>query len=47
VTVSQWLRPLLPKRYRVVPAERIAFHLLQAALTARPGVQVLMSEDIA
>ncbi len=46
VTVSQWLRPLLPKRYRVVPAERIAFHLLQAALTARPGVQVLMSEDI-
>jgi uncharacterized protein YbjT (DUF2867 family) len=47
VTVSQWLRPLLPKRYRVVPAERIAFHLLQAALTAWPGVQVLMSEDIA
>ncbi|MFT5933896.1 MAG: hypothetical protein ACI9M6_000943 [Hydrogenophaga sp.] len=47
VPVSQWLRPLLPKRYRVVPAERIAFHLLQAALTARPGVQVLMSEDIA
>ena len=47
VTVSQWLRPLLPKRYRVVPAERIAFHLLQAALAARPGVQVVMSEDIA
>jgi uncharacterized protein YbjT (DUF2867 family) len=46
VTVSQWLRPLLPKRYRVVPAERIAFHLMQAALTARLGVQVLMSEDI-
>jgi uncharacterized protein YbjT (DUF2867 family) len=46
VTVSQWLRPLLPKRYRVVPAERIAFHLLQAALTAWPSVQVLMSEDI-
>ncbi len=46
VTVSQWLRPLLPKRYRVVPAERIAFHLLQAALAARPGVTVVMSEDI-
>jgi uncharacterized protein YbjT (DUF2867 family) len=46
VTVSQWLRPLLPKRYRVVPAERIAFHLLQAALAARPGVRVVMSEDI-
>ena len=46
VTVSQWLRPLLPARYRVVPAERIAFHLLQAALAARPGARVLMSEQI-
>lgn len=46
VTVSQWLRPLLPKRYRVVPAERIAFHLLEAALAVRPGVTVVMSEDI-
>ena len=47
VTVSQWLSPLLPARYRVVPAERIAHHLLQAALGAKPGVQVVMSEDIA
>ena len=46
VKLSQWLRPWLPRRYRVVPAERIAFHLLQAALTARPGVQVLMSEQL-
>lgn len=46
VTVSQWLSPLLPARYRVVPAERIAHHLLQAALGAKPGVQVVMSEDI-
>jgi uncharacterized protein YbjT (DUF2867 family) len=46
VTVSQWLRPLLPKRYRVVPAERIAFHLLEAALAVRRGVTVVMSEDI-
>jgi uncharacterized protein YbjT (DUF2867 family) len=46
VRVSQWLRPLLPARYRVVPAERIAFHLLQAALSAQPGVRVVMSEDI-
>lgn len=46
VKLSEWLRPLLPARYRVVPAERIAFHLLQAALGERPGVQVLMSEDI-
>lgn len=46
VRVSEWLRPLLPPRYRVVPAERIAFHLLQAALAAQPGVRVLMPEDI-
>jgi uncharacterized protein YbjT (DUF2867 family) len=46
VKLSQWLRPLLPKRYRVVPAERIAFHLLQAALAAQPGVRVVMSEAI-
>lgn len=46
IAVSRWLSPLLPKRYRVVPAERIAFHLLQAALAAEPGVRVVMSEDI-
>jgi uncharacterized protein YbjT (DUF2867 family) len=46
VKVSEWLRPLLPARYRVVPAERIAFHLLQAALAEKPGLQMVMSEDI-
>ena len=46
VRVSQWLRPLLPARYRVVPAERIAHHLLAAALAAAPGVRVLMSEEL-
>jgi uncharacterized protein YbjT (DUF2867 family) len=46
VAVSQWLRPLLPARYRVVPAERIAHQLLQAALAGEPGLRVVMSEDI-
>ena len=46
VRVSQWLRPLLPARYSVVPAERIAHHLLAAALAAAPGVRVLMSEEL-
>lgn len=46
VRVSQWLRPLLPARYRVVQAERIAHHLLEAALLAPPGVQVLMPEQL-
>jgi len=46
VRVSTLLKPLLPRRYRVVPAERIAQHLLQAALAGVPGVQVLMSEQL-
>ena len=44
VRVSQWLGPLLPPRYRVVPAERIAHHLLRSALAAEPGCTVLPSE---
>ena len=39
-------RPLLPARWRVVPAEAIARTLLESALTAMPGVRVVMSEDI-
>ncbi|MDP2219695.1 MAG: NAD-dependent dehydratase [Hydrogenophaga sp.] len=46
VRLSTWLQPLLPRRYRVVPADRIAHHLLQVALAAAPGVQVLMSEQL-
>lgn len=37
---------LLPRRYRVVPAERIARSLLAAALAAEPGVRVVESEAI-
>ena len=46
VKVSQWLRPLLPPRYRVVPAGRIAHHLLATALAGAPGTHVLMSEQL-
>lgn len=46
VAVSGWVQPLLPKRLRVVPAERIAHHLLQAARVAAPGVHVLLSEAL-
>ena len=46
VRLSTWLQPLLPRRYRVVPADRIAHHLLEAALAAAPGVRVLMSEQL-
>lgn len=46
VKLSRWLQPLLPRRYRVVPSERIAFHLLVSALNGAPGTRVLMSEHL-
>lgn len=46
VRVSEWLRPVLPARFRVVPAERIAHHLLASALAAPPGMSVLESQQI-
>ena len=46
VQISKLVQPLMPKRYRVVPAERIALHLLQAAMVAAPGVHVLPSEAL-
>lgn len=38
------LGPLIPKRYRMVPAETLAAVLLDAAIAARPGRQVIESE---
>lgn len=46
VMASGWVQPLLPRRWRVVPAERIAHHLLQAVLEGTPGVRVLPSEAL-
>ena len=46
VLISRGVQPLLPRRYRVVPAERIAHHLVEAALAATPGVHVLESEQL-
>ena len=37
---------LMPRRYRVVPAERIARSLLAAAFAAEPGVRIVESEAI-
>lgn len=41
------LGPLLPRRWRINPAENIARALLQAALEPRPGVHVVSSEALA
>ncbi|MDG2571005.1 NAD-dependent dehydratase [Vibrio parahaemolyticus] len=38
--------PVLPRRYRVVPHERIARALLEAAMTAAPGERIIESEAI-
>jgi uncharacterized protein YbjT (DUF2867 family) len=38
--------PLIPRRFRMVPAERIARALLQAALAAIPGRHVIESEAL-
>lgn len=46
VAVSRWLAPVLPRAYRVVPAERIAHHLLEAALGAEPGVHIRSSAEL-
>lgn len=39
-------RPLVPRRYRVVPATRIARALLESVLAAVPGRRVIESEDL-
>lgn len=45
--VLRALGPILPKRMRVNPAERIAAALVDAALQARPGKQVIGAESLA
>lgn len=41
------LGPVLPRRWRINPAPRIAGALLEAALAAAPGVHVVASEQLA
>ena len=40
------MEPLLPRRYRIVPAERIAAMLLASVMAAMPGVRIVESEAI-
>jgi uncharacterized protein YbjT (DUF2867 family) len=40
------LEPLIPRRWRVVPAERIAHALIEAALAAAPGCTTIESETL-
>jgi len=40
------LGPVLPRRYRIVLAERIAARLLASVISAQPGVRIVESEAI-
>jgi len=44
--VLRAFEPVVPKRYRVVPAARIARCMLDAALAAEPGLHIVESEAI-
>lgn len=46
MVLMKGFQPLIPRRYRCVPAERIARRLLEAALSAIPGRHVIESESI-
>lgn len=46
IWVSKAVGPLLPRRYRVVPAQRVAQHLLESALAGESGVKVVQSEQL-
>src|SRR5690606_34345477 len=40
------LGPLVPRRWRINPAEKIAARMLEAAVEARPGVHVVPSAEL-
>jgi uncharacterized protein YbjT (DUF2867 family) len=46
IRVFHSLRPLLPRHYRVVSADKIARALLEAAIAAPAGVQIVESERL-
>jgi uncharacterized protein YbjT (DUF2867 family) len=46
IRVFHSLGPILPRHYRVVPADKIAKALLEAAITAPPGVHIVESEKL-
>lgn len=46
IRIFHSMRPILPQRYRVVPADKIAQALIEAAITAPPGVHIVESEQL-
>lgn len=46
IALTRGLEPMLPRRWRVVPAEMIAAHLLASTLDPPPGIRVLESDRL-
>ncbi len=46
LAIARVLRPLIPRRYRAVPAARIARALLAGVLREQPGVDIVESEQL-
>lgn len=46
VPLMKWLRPIIPPRYRVVSTRAVAISMLQAALSAAPGMHTIESDQI-
>jgi hypothetical protein len=44
--VLRALHPLLPRRWRINPAERIAQCMIDAAVSAAPGTHVIGSDEL-
>jgi uncharacterized protein YbjT (DUF2867 family) len=44
--VLELLGPVLPRRWRINPAPRIAHALIKAALQARPGLHIVSSDQL-
>jgi uncharacterized protein YbjT (DUF2867 family) len=47
VVALQAIAPVLPKRFRINPAENVAQAMLDAAVAARPGMHVIGSDALA
>lgn len=47
LAILRVLGPLLPRRYRISPADHVARALLEAVVAARPGRRVIGAEELA
>lgn len=46
LVLLRWLAPILPKRFHINRADRIAAALLDAVIAAKPGARMIASQDM-